>query len=91
MKMNIIKEESNHLEIEFETKDYTIPDLIASQLRNSPDVEFAGVSKDHPDVGKPVLIIKTSKKKAKDALIKALDELDEALDDLKKSMPKEKK
>ncbi len=88
MKINIIKEESDHLEIEFETKDFTIPDLIASQLRKSHDVELAGGSKDHPDIGKPVLIIRTGKKKAKDALLKALDELDDTIGALKKSIPK---
>jgi DNA-directed RNA polymerase subunit L len=83
MKISIIKDESNELIIDFDTEDLTIPDLIASQLQQNPDVEFAGVGKDHPEVGKPRLVIKTGKKKAKDALQKALEELDETFAELK--------
>ncbi len=83
MKMKILKDESNELVIEFETTDITIPDLIASQLQQNDDVEFAGAAKDHPEVGKPRLVIKTDKRKAKEALQKALEELDETIAELK--------
>ena len=90
MKMNVLKEESNELIIEFETSDLTIPDLIASQLLENSDVEFAGVAKDHPEVGKPRLVLKTNKKKAKDAFMKALEEIDESITELKSQVGKGK-
>ena len=83
MKINVIKNEGNELIIEFDTGDYTIPDLIASTLLKNDDVEFAGVSKDHPEVGKPRLIVKTSKKKPAALLLKAIDEIDESIAGLK--------
>jgi DNA-directed RNA polymerase subunit L len=83
MKMNILKDETNELIIEFETQDLTIPDLIASQLLENDDVEFAGVAKEHPEVGKPRLVLKTNKKKAKDTFLKALIEVDEQITELK--------
>ncbi len=87
MKINVIKEESNELIIEFDTTDLTIPDLIASQLQQNDDVEFAGVAKDHPEVGKPRLVIKTGKQKAKTVLMKALEQLDDTITELKSSIP----
>lgn len=90
MKINILKNESNELVIEFENPDLTLPDLIANELQQNDDVEFAGVGKDHPEVGKPTLTIKTGKKKAKDVLVKALDELDETITELKGSISSKK-
>jgi DNA-directed RNA polymerase subunit L len=87
MKITVVKNESNELIIDFDTSDYTIPDLIASQLQQNDDVEFAGVAKEHPEVGRPRLVIKTGKKKAKDALEKALKQLDETISELKASIP----
>jgi DNA-directed RNA polymerase subunit L len=48
MKLNLIKEEDKELAIEFETSDFTIPDLIADELLEDSGVEFAGVSKGPP-------------------------------------------
>ncbi len=88
MKMNVIKDEGNEMTIEFETSDLTIPDLIASELLKNDDVEFAGVSKSHPEVGKPTLVIKTGKKKPRDALAKALTQIEEMASELKGQLPK---
>jgi DNA-directed RNA polymerase subunit L len=87
MKINVIKDETNELIIEFETSDLTIPDLIANQLQQNDDVEFAGVAKDHPEVGKPRLVLKTSKKKAKETFLKAIEQLDETMTELKSAIP----
>lgn len=90
MKMSVLKEEGNEMTVEFETFDVTIPDLIANQMLKNPDVEFAGVAKEHPEVGKPKLLIRTNKKKPKDALSKAIDELEEQFEELKGSLPSKK-
>ncbi len=88
MEMKVIKNESKELVVEFVTKDLTIPDLIASELLQNSDVEFAGVEKDHPEIGNPRLVVKTGKKKASDALEKALEDIDENFSDLKKKLSK---
>ncbi len=81
MKLNLIKEEDKELAIEFETSDFTIPDLIADELLEDSNVEFAGVSKDHPETGKPILVIRGKKPKA--ALMDALERLDKNFGEIK--------
>lgn len=89
MEISVLKDETKELHIQFETTDLTIPDLIASELLGNSNVEFAGVSKDHPETGKPILVIK-SKKKAKDDFVKALEAIDEAVTELKGQISKKK-
>ncbi|MDE1871302.1 MAG: hypothetical protein KGI06_03615 [Candidatus Micrarchaeota archaeon] len=90
MKIKVLKDESKELMIEFDTKDLTIPDLIANALVNEDDTEFAGVSKDHPETGNAVLVLK-SKKTAKTELLKAIGRLDEQFADLKSQISSSKK
>ena len=90
MKISIIKSEPKELIIEFETTDLTLPDLIASDLLKNPDVEFAGVSKDHPKIGKPRLVVKTSKKKAAEVLEKSISGLEEVFTEIKDEFSKKK-
>lgn len=87
MKMTVIKNESNELIVEFDTKDTTIPDLIASQLLQNESVEFAGVSKEHPEVGTARLALKTEKKKASTVFAKALEEIEENISAIQKQLP----
>ncbi|MDE1856717.1 MAG: hypothetical protein KGH98_01385 [Candidatus Micrarchaeota archaeon] len=88
--MNIIKDEPKELRIEFQSGDLTVPDLIANELLKNDDVEFAGVTKDHPEVGKPVLVLKTGKKKAADVLSKTLEDLTEKFTKLEGELSKKK-
>lgn len=87
MKMNVIKNESNELIVDFETGDLTIPDLVANQLLQMDGVEFAGVSKEHPEVGKARLALRTKGKKAGTLFAKALDEIEENITALQKQIP----
>ncbi|MGC8478336.1 MAG: RpoL/Rpb11 RNA polymerase subunit family protein [Candidatus Micrarchaeia archaeon] len=90
MKLNIKKDESKELEIEFDTGDLTLPDLLAAELGKNGDVVFAGVYKDHPEIGKPLLVLKTDKKKAKDVLAKTLDGMEEQFEKIKDMLQKSK-
>lgn len=90
MKIKVLKDEGKELEIEFDTKDMTIPDLMAAELLENDDVDFAGVSKDHPETGKPVLKVKTSKKKAADVVLKSLENIEENFTKLKSAVSKSK-
>lgn len=89
LKLKVIKDESKELMVEFDTKDLTIPDLIASELLSEDDVEFAGVSKDHPETGNVLLVVK-SKKNAKSELLKAIGRLDESFGEIKTQLSKKK-
>jgi len=84
MKLNLIKDEDKELMIEFDTSDFTIPDLLADELLEDSNVEFAGVAKDHPETGKPILTIK-GKKNPKASLMAAIERLDKGLGELKVS------
>jgi DNA-directed RNA polymerase subunit L len=90
MKINVKKDEGKELNIEFESPDLTVPDMVAKELLTHDSVEFAGVLKDHPEVGKPLLVIK-SKKSAKSDLLKAIESIDENFTDLKSQISKTKK
>ncbi len=90
MKISIIKKESKELVLEFSENDLTIPELVADKLNENEDVQFAGVSLEHPEVGRPQLVLKTDKKKALDVLNKALDDIEEDFSDLKSQLSKKK-
>jgi DNA-directed RNA polymerase subunit L len=90
MDIKVIKNESKELMIEFETKDLTIPDLLAHELLNDADVTFAGVAKDHPEVGKPLLVVKTGKKKAVDAVTSAIERMSDSLKEMKSGISKKR-
>ncbi len=88
MKINILKNEAKELRIEFDTNDVTIADLIADHLIEEKDVEFAGITKEHPEVGKPILVLKTKSKKAEDILKKTLENIQQSFEDLKDNIEK---
>ena len=58
-------------------------------MLNEDETEFAGVSKDHPETGNVVLVLK-SKKQAKSELLKAIGRIDEQFADLKEQLSAKK-
>ncbi|MGC8571854.1 MAG: RpoL/Rpb11 RNA polymerase subunit family protein [Candidatus Micrarchaeia archaeon] len=86
MKINIKKNEDYELQIEFEENILVFPDLLSNKLSEYDEVEFVGVNRSHPEMGKPLLVLKTKKKKAKEVLKKALEELDEDFSELKNQL-----
>ena len=66
MKINVVKLEENHLEMEFGGEDHTLLNLLQSTLLDEPDVEIAGYSKPHPLMDKSRLFITV--KEGKDPL-----------------------
>jgi len=88
MEIKVLKNESRELVVEFDTKDLTIPDLIVAELLTHNGVEFAGVTKEHPEAGKPRLTLKTDKKKAAEVFEKALEKIAENISDIKSKIGK---
>jgi DNA-directed RNA polymerase subunit L len=90
MDIKVLKSETKELVIEFDTSDLTMPDLLAAVLLENDDVEFAGVAKDHPETGKPVLTVKTGEKKAVEVVEKALGQIGERATGIKAGLAKKK-
>lgn len=87
MKLNFIEDEAKSLIVEFEDADRSIPEMIKSKLLENKDVDFVGVVKEHPDIAKPRLIVKSSKN-ARTLVLKAVEELEEDMKSLTASLPK---
>ena len=90
MEIKVLKNEGKELIIEFESSDLTFPDLLAHELMNDSDVTFAGVSKDHPEVGKPTLVIRTNRKSASAALDGAMDRIGDNVKELKSGVSRKR-
>ncbi|MDE1856308.1 MAG: hypothetical protein KGH49_03695 [Candidatus Micrarchaeota archaeon] len=87
MAVKIIEDESKSLIVEFEGMDRAIPELIKSKLLESKDVDFVSATKEHPELGWPRLIVKSSKS-AKSLVLKAIDEAQEEIKEFASAIPK---
>ena len=87
MKLNYIEDEPKSIILEFEDSDRSLPEIIKSRLVENTDVEFAGVVKDHPDIAKPRLIVRSSKN-VKAILAKVVEQLQDDIKELSSSLPK---
>ncbi|MEM3361890.1 MAG: DNA-directed RNA polymerase subunit L [Candidatus Anstonellaceae archaeon] len=88
MKLNVIKNEKNYLEIEFLDQDMAFVNTIASIALENKDVEFCAAKLDHPEVSNPVLIIRTKSSSPKKVLIEAAQELKEQIKKLQEGLKK---
>jgi DNA-directed RNA polymerase subunit L len=72
LKLNIIKQEDERLEIEFGGEGDTLLNIIQSSLLENPDVKMAGYSKPHPLMNRSRLFIMMNQEKdPQNALLKA--------------------
>ena len=58
MKINLVKQESDYLELEFGGEGHTLLNLLQSALLRDPDIEMAGYSKPHPLMDRANLFIR---------------------------------
>ena len=72
MEITVLKEDKDLLEIEIEGEDFTLCNVLRSELWNH-DVDAAAYRVDHPLIGEPVFMV--SGKNPKGKLIKAADSL----------------
>ncbi len=83
--------EPNYVEIEFVGEDISVANTIKEILLKDSDVEFAACRTDHPQVGNPIIYVRT-KKKSPLALIKdAVKEMKKDVSEFKASMKEKKK
>lgn len=62
MKLNIKTKEPHYVEMEIVGGDRAFPEAIREIILKDSDVEFASYTVDHPQVGIPLLIVRTKKK-----------------------------
>ena len=87
MKLNIIEDEPKSLVVELIDADRGIAEMIKDKLLGNKDVDFVTVMKEHPEVGKPKLIVKSSKN-ARSLVLKAVEELQDDIKELSSKIPK---
>lgn len=87
MEVNFVEDEAKSLVIEFVGADRSLPDMIKSKLLENKDVDFVGVVKEHPEIARPKIIVKSSKT-ARTIVAKAVEELQDDVKDLASSLPK---
>ncbi|MBC8462944.1 DNA-directed RNA polymerase subunit L [Candidatus Bathyarchaeota archaeon] len=82
MKINIIKMEKGHMELEFSGESHTLLNLLQSSLIEDAKVELAGYSKPHPLMDRSQLFITLKRgNKMLDALKRAAENADGKLDE----------
>lgn len=87
VKLNIIEDEAKSLILEFDEADRGIAELIKDKLLKNKDVSFTSVIREHPQIGKPRLVVK-SEKNARPLVLKAVEEVEDDLKELASKIPK---
>ena len=78
MKVKILSEATNRLEIEIADEDHTLGNLLRSKLLKDKKVKHAGYQIVHPLTGGIKLLIQTEGSETpRDALLRALSEIEE--------------
>ncbi|MDE1797985.1 MAG: DNA-directed RNA polymerase subunit L [Candidatus Micrarchaeota archaeon] len=75
MKLNVRTQEANYIELEIQGEDIGLPNALREILIEDKDVEFAACKNEHPQVGSPLLMLRTKTKKPLDVLESAVDKL----------------
>jgi len=61
VKINVVRQEGEYMEVEFSGEGHTLLNLLQSSLLEDPEVEMAGYSKPHPLMDRSKLFIKLRK------------------------------
>ena len=88
MELKVLKDEKDSLEIEFAETDEGFLNFVKDSVWKQSGVEFAGFKIDHPETGKPIFIIRSKGKKAKDIWNSAVESASEELDKFSKELKK---
>lgn len=88
MEIKMLESKKNLLKIEFKDKDEGFLNFVKKYLWMDKSTELAGYKIDHPEVGKPVFVLKTKGKSAKTVWNDALKAADKDLNDFSKEINK---
>ena len=87
MKVKIIEDDPKSLVIEFEGADRALAEFLKSKLLQNKDVDFTAVLKEHPEVGWPRLVVKSSKN-AKGIVLKIVGQVEDDIKEFASQIPK---
>lgn len=88
MEYEILKEETHELQVQFSEIDHGFLNLIKEAIWQQSGVEMASFKLEHPEVSKPLFILKTKGKDAKKVWNSALDSAKDQLEKLGKELKK---
>jgi DNA-directed RNA polymerase subunit L len=88
MEYEILKEETHELQVQFSEIDHGFLNLIKEAIWQQSGVEMASFRLEHPEVSKPLFVLKTKGKDAKKVWNLALDSAKDQLDKLSKELKK---
>ena len=91
MNVDVKKLEKNYLEIVLTDQDISLADSLREIVVEDKDVEFASAKLEHPQIGHPLIIIRTKSKDALELLIKAVSQLKGNADEFKAALKDSKK
>jgi DNA-directed RNA polymerase subunit L len=91
MNLKMRASEPNYVEIELVGEDISFANTIKEILIKDSDVEFAACKQEHPQVGHPVIYVRTKKKSPLPLIKDALKEMKKEAADFKASMKEKKK
>lgn len=83
MKLKILKQDKNLLEVEVEGESVGFVNLIKEELWEDKNVDEAAYIKEHPYMAEPKVYLKTKKKKTKRALNDAIKRISAQLKEFK--------
>jgi DNA-directed RNA polymerase subunit L len=88
MEIEVLKEEKDLLELSFSETDQGLLNMIKEALWKQAGVEMASFRLDHPEISKPVFMLKTKGKDAKKVWNSAVESLSEDLGKLGSELKK---
>ncbi|MFC1754409.1 DNA-directed RNA polymerase subunit L [Thermoproteota archaeon] len=88
MEINVLEHSKTKLIIEVKGEDATLCNILRKELWNDSSVKAAAYSVKHPAVGVPQMIIETTGKDPKDALVDAVSRLRKDLAGFEKAVAK---
>ncbi len=88
MKVDVVESEKNKLVIEFDKMDQGLLNAINDVIWQQKGIDQAGFRIEHPEVGKPVFVLKTMGADPKKVWNSAVDELSKQFDDFASQLKK---
>jgi DNA-directed RNA polymerase subunit L len=91
MDIEVVKNEKEYIEIALKGEEAGIANALVEILLEEKGVEFAAYRLDHPQVGSPVLMVRTAEGSALTAVKQAVKKLKKQAEDFKDALKDAKK
>jgi len=88
MEYAVLKEDKDEIQVEFSEANHGFLNMIKEAIWKESGVELASFRMEHPEVSKPVFVLKTKGKEAKKVWNSALDSISSDLDKFEKELKK---